>query len=250
MNITDIRVCADYYQANYLETFYLISTYFGRSFILIGEKENFPHLMGIANTTYKSHGYRSPKTLYNDILKREPINPMIIPRSISSISKMYKKALNFCNSIDVFWSNKGPLAINYNPVLGSSLRVDVLITDIKSGYMLGWTDNKSFPVNAEIVIKKYCISSWIDESAGSTTGKEKYLQSQDIELVRHVFAFDKCSELKKQKEYRYSFNDKREILIALERNNGNLLLDRNNLRHYIDVAESEGIHCKINGVQF
>lgn len=59
MDINDIRCCAYYYQKNYLETFYIISTYHGKSFILIGEKENFPHLVGIAKQTYRSNGYRS-----------------------------------------------------------------------------------------------------------------------------------------------------------------------------------------------
>jgi hypothetical protein len=250
MDLSDIQNCADYYQSNYMETFYLVITYFGRSFILIGEKENFPHLMGIAKNTYNSNGYRSPKILYNDILERKLINPRIVPRGISTISKMYKKALNFCYSIDIFWNNKGPLAVNYNPILGKNLQVDVLITDIKSGYMLGWTKNKSVQVNAEISLEKYCISSWIDESAGSTSGKEKYLPSQDVELLRHVFAFDKHSKLIKQKEYKYSYNEKRDILKALERNNGNLLLDTHNKRHYINVAKSEGLKCEINGVVY
>lgn len=69
MNITDIRACAGFYQKNYLETFYLVVTYYGKSFILIGEKSNFPHLMGIQQNTYRSNGYNSPKILFRDILQ-------------------------------------------------------------------------------------------------------------------------------------------------------------------------------------
>ena len=47
MDITDIQSCADFFQNNYLKIFYLVITYNGSSFILIGEKANFPHLMGI-----------------------------------------------------------------------------------------------------------------------------------------------------------------------------------------------------------
>ena len=47
MNISDIQRCADFFQEHYLKTFYLVITYDGKSFILIGEKTNFPHLMGI-----------------------------------------------------------------------------------------------------------------------------------------------------------------------------------------------------------
>ena len=46
MNISDIQRCADFFQEHYLKTFYLVITYDGKSFILIGEKTNFPHLMG------------------------------------------------------------------------------------------------------------------------------------------------------------------------------------------------------------
>ena len=249
MDLSDVQRCADFYQLNYLETFYLVNTYYGRSFVLIGERENFPHLMGIANKTYKSNGYRTPKALYRDIISRVPIPYTIIPRSISLTSKMYKKVLNFQRSTEVFWNNKAPLSINYNPSLSSyKLDVDVLVSDIKSGYMLGWTVNKSIPVNAEINLIKYCISSWIDESGGSTTGKEKYLLSQDVELIRYVFAFNKNSELIRQKEYRYSADEKKDMLRVFERNNGNLLVDANNLRFYVDIAKKEGIHCRINGV--
>ena len=45
MNITTIQSCADFFLENYLKTFYLVITYNGNSFILIGEKANFPHLM-------------------------------------------------------------------------------------------------------------------------------------------------------------------------------------------------------------
>jgi hypothetical protein len=64
MDITDVQNCADFYQTDYLETFYLVSTYNGRSFALIAEKENFPHLMGIDKNVYKSNGYRTPYSLY------------------------------------------------------------------------------------------------------------------------------------------------------------------------------------------
>ena len=47
MNISHIQSCADFFVENYLKTFYLVITYNGNSFILIGEKSNFPHLMGI-----------------------------------------------------------------------------------------------------------------------------------------------------------------------------------------------------------
>lgn len=64
MDITDIQSCADFFQDNYLKTFYLVITYNGSSYILIGEKTNFPHLMGIQNSTYRSNGYNQPQYLF------------------------------------------------------------------------------------------------------------------------------------------------------------------------------------------
>ena len=132
MNISDIQRCADFFQEHYLKTFYLVITYDGKSFILIGEKTNFPHLMGIQNRTYKSNGYNRPQHLFNDIIGRNPVSTAIIPNNISTTSKMYKKILNFTNSTDIFWKNHGPLAINYNPTFSNSKlnHVDVLLADL------------------------------------------------------------------------------------------------------------------------
>jgi len=252
MDINDVRIRAQFYQKNYLETFYLISTYSGKSFILIGERENFPHLMGIKKAVYNSNGYRSPKTLYRDILMGNPISNKIVPNSISSTSKMYKKVLNFESSTDIFWNNNGPLAVNFEPAKsGTKLaNVDILITDIKKGYMLGWTKNTSININAEISLLKYCISTWIDESDGSIAGKEKYLPLQKVDLIRSVFAFDKNSELIKQKEYKYNSTMKKEILEIVERNKADLLLDKRNQHYYAGIAHTENVHCIINGIQY
>lgn len=82
-----------------------------------GEKANFPHLMGIQHNTCKSNGYSKPQFLFNDIIQRNSVSTAIIPNKISPTSKMYKKALNFTKSTDIFRKNKGPLTINYNPAL-------------------------------------------------------------------------------------------------------------------------------------
>lgn len=251
MDIHDIQLCSDYYTNNFLDQYYIITTYYNRSFILIGELENFPHLMGIPKAVYKAHGYRNPRTLYRDIHDRNPIDPNIIPHVISTTSKMYKKVLNFCNSTDLFWNNKGPIAVDFDPSKSSSRlqNVDILLTDIKTGYMLGWVSNKSVPVNDRIKIKKYCISSWMDESITSSTAqKEKYLPNQDIELLRYVFAFDNNSNLLRHKEYKYTKEDKINILECCVRNNSNLLLSKNNERQYLPLLLETGMHCTINGI--
>ena len=79
MNIVDIQKCAKYYKNEYLEKFYIVTTFNGNSFILVAEKSNFPHLMGIKNMIYKSNGYRNPAKLYTDIL-----NGITIPTAITN----------------------------------------------------------------------------------------------------------------------------------------------------------------------
>lgn len=252
MNISDIQVCADFFHENYLKTFYLVITYNGKSFMLIGEKANFPHLMGIQNNTYKSNGYNRPQVLFNDIIGRNPISTSIIPNNIATTSKMYKKALNFTKSTDIFWKNRGPLTINYNPSLSSTKlnNVDVLLTDLNTGYMLGWVSNNKIAVNANINMEKYCICTWIDESTGSQQSKEKYMPDQDVELIRYVFALDENSKLIRKKEYTYGRSQKKVILQFCERNRSNLLVDEMNAYHYVNLAVSDRIHSKINGIQY
>ena len=251
MNIADIQNCADFFQKNYLKTFYLVITYNGKSFILIGEKANFPHLMGIQNSTYKSNGYNKPQFLFNDIIGRNPISTSIIPNNIAPTSKMYKKALNFSKSTNIFWKNRGPITINYNPSLSSTKlnNVDVLLTDLNTGYMLGWISNNKIAVNANINMEKYCICTWIDESTGSRQSKEKYMPHQDVELIRYVFALDENSKLIRKKEYTYDRLQKKEILQSCERNNSNLLVDTMSAHHFINLAISDDIHCKIVNVK-
>lgn len=252
MDITDIQQCADYFKANYIDTFYLITTYNRRSFFLIGDKENFPHLIGISRKVYRSNGYNRAGVLFNDILARNPVNNRVIPNRISQTSKMYKKVLNFQNSADIFWGNAGPLAVDFNPALSNSNlnNVDLLLTDIQRGYMLGWKHSATINVSGAASIKRYCISSWIDENAGSVTSREKYLPSQDVELIRHIFAFNSSSELVKQKEYSYDRNAKKSILQICSRRGCNLLMDSRNTTYYKEIAISDSIHCKINGIQY
>lgn len=252
MNISHIQSCADFFVENYLKTFYLVITYNGNSFILIGEKSNFPHLMGIQKNTYRSNGYNRPQHLFHDIINRNPVSTSIIPHNITSTSKIYKKALNFKKSTDIFWKNSGPLTINYNPSLSNRKlnNVDVLLSDINTGYMLGWVSNNKISVNANINLEKYCICTWIDESNGTQKGKEKYMPGQDVELIRFVFAFNENSKLFRQKEYSYNRSQKKEILESCSRNNSNLLVDKPNVPYYAEIVTTDNMHCKINGIQY
>lgn len=252
MNISDIQECAKYFEKTYLKTFYIITTFSGKSFILVGEKKNFPHLMGISKNIYNSNGYRNPANLYSDILNGNTVSRRIIPNNIATTSKMYKKAINFCDSDNIFWKNSGPLAINYNEALSTTKlsSVSIILVDIELGYMLGWVENTELKINAEINLKKYCISSWIDESNGTDVQKGKYMPLQDIDLIKTVLSFDEKSQLIRQKVYSYSKNKKIEILKVIELHKSNLLLDTRNQGYYIDLAKENNIKCKINGIQY
>lgn len=252
MNIQDVRKCAQYFKDNYVECFYIVTTYNDNSFILVGEKNNFPHLMGIKRNVYTSNGYARGKKLYDDIMNNVPISRRIIPNRIANGSKMYKKVLNFCSSTDVLWHNRGPLAINYNSNLSTKKlnNVSILLVDLGSGYMSGWQENKVVVISEEVNLKKYCFSSWIDELNGSTRQKEKYMPNQDIEFIRSVLQFDNRSELKNQKQYKYSRDKKIDILRSIERNQSNLLINNRNEWQYKKIAQEEGIKCKINNIQY
>ena len=252
MNITDIRNCANYFQEKYLETYYILTTYSGNCFILVGNKNNFAHLMGIEKNTYVSNGYSNANKLFNDIVNGVTINTNIIPNNISRTSKMYKKCLNFCQSNSLFWRNGGPIAINYNPANSSRHlnNVSILISDMQTGYTMGWIEDSDISINSESKLKKYCIATWIDESGNSITQKEKYMPNQDIDLLKAIIALDKNSMLVKEKKYTYDSTQRRNILQSIERNNSNLLIDNMHKRFYEEIARNNSIHCKINGIQF
>jgi hypothetical protein len=252
MNITDIRDCAEYFQEKYLETYYILTTYSGNCFILVGNKNNFAHLMGIEKNTYVSNGYSNANKLFNDIINGVSVNTNIIPNNISRTSKMYKKCLNFCKSNSLFWRNSGPISINYNPANSSRHlnNVSILISDMQTGYTMGWVEDSDININSESKLKKYCIATWIDESGNSTAQKEKYMPNQDIDLLKSIIALDKNSILVKEKKYTYDYTQRKNILQAIERNNSNLLIDNMHKRFYEEIAQQDPIHCKINGIQF
>ncbi len=116
--------------------------------------------------------------------------------------------------------------------------------------MLGWVSNNKIAVNANINMEKYCICTWIDESARTQQSKEKYMPGQDVELIRFVFALDENSKLVRKIEYTYDHSQKKAILESCARNNSNLLVDTMNAHYYTEIAVADGIHCRINGVQY
>ena len=114
---------------------------------------------------------------------------------ISQTSKMYKKVLNFQNSADIFWGNAGPLAVDFNPALSNSNlnNVDLLLTDIQRGYMLGWKHSATINVSGAASIKRYCISSWIDDrtQAESLRAKTVSVGREQLEnLADNEFYFE------------------------------------------------------------
>ncbi len=95
-------------------------------------------------------------------------------------------------------------------LLAQQFNVDVFLTDINTGYMLG----------------------------------------PDVELIRFVFALDKNSKLIRKKEYSYNRSQKKAILESCARNNSNLLVDTMNAHYYTEIATADCIHCRINGMQY
>lgn len=252
MNITDIQRCANYYKNKFVEQFYIITTYSESSFILVAEKTNFPHLMGISRGRYVSNGYSKAQKLYEDILNGCAINRNIIPIDIVPNSKIYNKALNFDNAADILMENKCPIIIDYDPTKSTSNlnNVDRLIIDVDCGYMLGCLSNKTISITGDISLNKFCISSWIDEHDSSVRLREKYMPLQDIELVHTVLAFDSSSNFVYQKDYKYQKDVKKRILESVSRNNANLLINKRNENNYVKIAKDNGIHCSINGVTY
>lgn len=252
MNIIDIQKCANYYKKQFVEQFYIITTYSDSSFILVAEKTNFPHLMGIPQKIYRSNGYAKAHWLYEDILAGKSIKEKIIPKNIAPKSKIYNKVLHFCDSTDIIWNNKCPLIVNYDPTKSSSKldNVDKLLLDIDSGFMLGCLANKLITVTSDISLSRYCISSWIDEKGNATKNKEKYMPNQDVELVHTVIACNAVSDFVWQREYKNQKDVKEHILRAISRNNANLLINKRNENNYVKVAKDNGIHCSINGVTY
>ncbi|MBP3700643.1 MAG: hypothetical protein J6I64_02015, partial [Lachnospiraceae bacterium] len=59
MNLLDVRKCAAFYQENFLKKYYVLITYNRNGFVLVGEKKNFPHLVGIKKNVWMSNGYSS-----------------------------------------------------------------------------------------------------------------------------------------------------------------------------------------------
>lgn len=76
------------------------------------------------------------------------------------------------------------------------------------------------------------------------------MPNQNVKLIRYVFALDENSNLIKKKEYIYNRAQKTDILRLCSRNNNNLLVDDQNALYYTNIAVSERIPCKINGVSF
>lgn len=249
MNYADIQQCANFYKNKFVEQFYIVTTYNDTSFILIAEQDNFPHLMGISRKQYVSNGYSKAKKLYQDILNGIIVSNKIIPTNIVPNSKMYNKAINFCNSTNIFTANSSSIIVNFDPTKSSSnlANVDRLILGLENGYMLGCCSSKTITVSNDIKINSLCISSWIDESDGKTSQKEKYLPLQDVELIHSVIIFNSSADLVNQREFKYQKESKKKILEAISRNNANLLINKRNENTYIGIAKNEHIACKING---
>lgn len=249
MNINDVQKCARYYLDNFIKQFYIVTTYNDNTFIVVGERKNFPHLMGIPHKKLLSNGYPKSSRFYADVLENKQITTKIIPNDITVNSKMYCKIQNFERSRDVLSKNHLPIVINYdasktNRNLNS---VDKLIVDPKSGYMLGCIENTNVSVTNDIHLKKYCISSWMDEYDGKENLKEKYIYNQDVEIIKTVLTLGaETNQTEPLKNYPINIKEKNDIVDILTRCNANLLVNKRVLQNYVSVIKDKNVQCMIN----
>lgn len=253
MNINDIYKCAKYYKDNYINQFYIVTTYNDNTFIVVGEKKNFPHLMGIPHNKLLSNGYPKAAKFYTDAINNADITPRLIPRDITKGSKMYIKALHFEKSQTVLRKNHLPVVINYDPAKTNRKlnSVDKLILDPISGFMLGCIENTMINITNDIKLKKYCISTWMDEYGSKESLKEKYIYNQDIEVIKTVLTLGtEANQTEPLKSYPINSKEKEKIIEILNRCNANLLVNKRVLQNYISIINDTQISCSINNVNY
>lgn len=251
MNISDIQKCARFYKDNFVNQFYIVTTYNDNTFIVVGERKNFPHLIGIPHNKLISNGYPKSAKFYADILEGKAMPLKLVPNDITEGSKMYVKIHNFEKSRSVLSKNHLPIVINYdatrvNRKLNS---VDKLIIDPESGFMLGCIENTTVNITSDIHLKKYCISSWMDENGSSQNLREKYVYNQDIEVIKTVLTLGaETNQTEPLKNYSINSKEKEKIINILNRCNANLLVNKRVIQNYISVAKDKNVNCSINGI--
>lgn len=253
MNINDVQKCARYYRDNFINQFYIVTTYNDNTFIVVGERKNFPHLVGVPRDKLKSNRYPKSARFYADMLDNKAVTTNLVPNDITRNSKMYGKILNFEKSREVLSKNHLPIVINYdatktNRKLNS---VDKLIVDPINGYMLGCIENTSVSVTNDIHLKKYCISSWMDENGSKESLREKYIYNQDIEIIKTVLTLGaETNQTEPLKNYPINSKEKNDIIEILGRCNANLQVNKRVLQNYISVIKDKGITCSINNFMY
>lgn len=253
MNINDIYRCARYYRDNYINQFYIVTTYNDNTFIVVGEKKNFPHLMGIPHNKLISNGYPKSAKFYADILNNVPITTRLIPKNITINSKMYIKAFNFDKSQSVLRKSHLPIVINYDASKTDRKlnSVDKLIVDPVSGFMLGCIENTMINITNDIRLKKYCISTWMDEHESEEKLREKYIYNQDIEVIKTVLTLGtEANQIEPLKSYQINNKEKKKIIEILNRCNANLLVNKRVLQNYISLIDDSIVNCNINNVNY
>ncbi len=166
---------------------------------------------------------------------------------------MYIKAFNFDKSQNVLRKNHLPIVINYNPSKANRKlnSVDKLIVDPISGFMLGCIENTMVNITNDIRLKKYCISTWMDENGSEERLKEKYIYNQDIEVIKTVLTLGtEANQTEPLKSYQINNKEKKKIIEILDRCNANLLVNKRVLQNYISLIDDNVVNCKINNVDY
>lgn len=188
LHITDARNCAIHYKAEFIDKYYKVTTTSNSFFILKSQEKQFPHLIGIEKSHYQRSSMRA-SDVYDELLKVSPHLPRtVLSRNINESSKKGKKIKNFTMLKDSFFSDSNTLCVFYNELLSTSRlsHVNYLFSNYKSGYSSGWIYDTDSDCCRPV--------TWIDESTGTQTDKEKYYGSQTLDLIAQIEIFDSSTD--------------------------------------------------------
>lgn len=100
-------------------------------------------------------------------------------------------------------------------------------------------------------MRKYCISTWMDENGSDKKLKEKYIYNQDIEVIKTVLTLGtEANQIEPLKSYPINSKEKEKIIEILNRCNANLLVNKRVVQNYISLVNDSSISCSINNIKY
>lgn len=222
LHISDAHNCAIYYKREFVDKYYKVTTMTNMIFLLKAEGKQFPHLIGIKKTNYQRNRMTANDVYQEMLLSTPTLPPDVIRNNINESSKKGKKIKNFLNFEESFFENMNTICVFYNESLSTTKlsHVDYLFSNYLEGYSSGWIydvmDGCCRPV------------TWIDESNGTQTDKEKYYQYQVVDLIDKVEIFDTYSnELLDTFKCKRTIKEYLDLFDILTRNHMTLKIKKN-----------------------